>query len=55
MSRSSPLSGDVNTDYALELQDFLAELLQNPERESVGSEIEGEDSSAAGLGFIGCF
>ncbi|PPQ68621.1 hypothetical protein CVT25_005531 [Psilocybe cyanescens] len=42
MRRSpSPSTADAdNTDYALELQDFLAELSQDPEREAVASEIQ---------------
>ena len=43
MPRSSSPSTDDKTDYALELHNFLAELSQNPERESVASEIEGKD------------
>ena len=43
MPRSSSPSSADDTDYSLELQTFLAELLQNPEREAVASEIEGEE------------
>jgi hypothetical protein len=49
MPRSSSLSSDDNTDYALELQNFLEKLSQNTEREPVGSEIEGGDSSAVSI------
>ncbi|KJA29640.1 hypothetical protein HYPSUDRAFT_1061332 [Hypholoma sublateritium FD-334 SS-4] len=40
MPRSSSPSSADDTDYPLELQNFLAELSQNPEREAVASEIE---------------
>jgi len=49
MPHSPQLLSDDNTDPALELQNFLEELSQNIERESVGSEIEGEDSSTVSL------
>ncbi|PPQ82194.1 hypothetical protein CVT25_008060 [Psilocybe cyanescens] len=45
--RHSPSPSTVDADniqYALELQDFLAELSQDPEREAVASEIHGKAS-----------
>jgi hypothetical protein len=45
MPRSLSPSSIDEKDYQLELQNFLAELAQNPEREAVASEIEGEDYS----------
>lgn len=40
----SPSPDADNTDYALELQDFFAALLEDPEREAVASEIQGKAS-----------
>ncbi|KDR84138.1 hypothetical protein GALMADRAFT_236812 [Galerina marginata CBS 339.88] len=39
MPRSSSPPGDNDEDHAIELQNFLAELSQDPEREAVASEI----------------
>lgn len=40
----SPTS-NTDKDHAQELQDFVAELYQRPDREAAASEIEGESNS----------
>ncbi len=47
MPRSSSPSSADDTDYPLELQNLLAELSQDLEREAVASEIEGEECSGS--------